>query len=89
MSSKYESNLLRVTGLWESKDRDGNLHLSGTLGGVTIHIFVNKFKKLGSTSPDYNLCICKRAEKPPDAKKALIDTQYIQEPEVMYDDLPF
>lgn len=50
-------DLIRVMGLWEEKDSNGNMMLSGTLSGrVKANIVQNNFKK-GEREPDYFLTI--------------------------------
>ena len=49
------ADLLKITGLWESVDKNGNPVLSGSMGGVRVTIFKNTYKKEGSNQPDYNL----------------------------------
>lgn len=56
------SELIKITGLWENKDKDGNTYLSGNLSQTSrILIFWNK-KKEGK-SPDASLYICQPKEK--------------------------
>ena len=51
-----ENGLINVGGLWKDKDKDGNLRLTGRLGGVYVNVLKNTFKE-GDTQPDYNLFI--------------------------------
>lgn len=54
------SDLLEVTGLWESKDKDGNMILSGNLNGkIRIVIFKNGYKE-AENHPDYRMYLSKK-----------------------------
>ncbi|MBR5901146.1 hypothetical protein IKZ40_02230 [bacterium] len=49
--------LIRVMGLWEEKDMNGVMMLTGTLSGrVKVNIVCNNFKK-GEREPDYYLTL--------------------------------
>jgi hypothetical protein len=51
------NNLIRLAGLWEKKDPEGNSLFSGSLNSITELIVIpNNFKK-EETDPDYFLCI--------------------------------
>lgn len=47
----------KLTGLWKSKDKNGNTFLSGSLNAITqIMVMPNTFKKEDDTkAPDYYL----------------------------------
>jgi len=48
-----KADLIRLTGLWKSKDKNGNTYLSGNLTGITsLMVMPNTFKKK-ETEPDY------------------------------------
>jgi uncharacterized protein (DUF736 family) len=50
-------DLIRVMGLWEENDQNGNKMLTGTLSGrVKVNIVPNNFKK-GDREPDYYLTV--------------------------------
>lgn len=44
---------LKGPGLWENKDKNGNIYLSGKLGPFKILVFKNTFKQPGGSAPDY------------------------------------
>lgn len=52
MNNENKSDILNVTGLWKSKDKNGNTYLSGPWGAVRVMIFENTNKK-HDKSPDY------------------------------------
>lgn len=61
------SDLIKITGLWESVDKNGNPVLSGNLGGARVTIFKNTFKEAGSNQPDYNLYIAENKRRDEDS----------------------
>ena len=58
-NSEANSDLTRITGLWKNESKkDGSTYLAGSLGGIRVFIFPNKFKGEGSEKdPDYILSI--------------------------------
>ena len=57
------SDLIKLSGLWANKDKNGNEYFSGGFGyGAKILIMKNKFKAK-ENDPDYNLFIAPKAEK--------------------------
>jgi len=57
------SDLLKVTGLWSSKDKNGNLVLSGNLNGnARIVIFANTHKE-ADNQPDFNMYVTKNEKQ--------------------------
>lgn len=61
MSEK--ADLIKVTGLWQSEDRNGNMVLSGNLNGnARIVIFFNTHKE-ADNQPDFNLYITKNEKQ--------------------------
>ena len=61
-------NLIKLTGLWKNKDKNGKGYLSGNLNAVTrLMILSNTFKK-GDRDPDYILYIGPK-EKAGDGKE--------------------
>ena len=49
--------MIKVTGLWKNKGKDGKLYLSGRLGySANMLILPNNYKK-EEKDPDYNLFI--------------------------------
>lgn len=54
------SDLIKVTGLWQSTDNNGNMVLSGGTGSeLRFVVFKNTFKEK-ENEPDYNLYVTKR-----------------------------
>jgi len=45
-------DLVKATGLWTGKDKNGNPTLSGNLGGARVLIFKNNYKE-EEKHPDY------------------------------------
>lgn len=56
------SELIKVSGLWEKKDKGGNMLLSGSLGSLDILVMKNRYKDK-DTQPDYKLLIKKKEAK--------------------------
>ncbi|NLI08451.1 MAG: hypothetical protein GX457_15370 [Thermotogaceae bacterium] len=57
-----KDDMIRLTGLWKSKDKNGNTYLSGNLTGITsLMVMPNTFKKKDS-EPDY-IVYLKASEK--------------------------
>ena len=62
-TSPQRDKPLRVMGLWEEKDQNGNMMLSGNISGrARAIITVNNFKK-GDRDPDYYLSVA-QTERP-------------------------
>lgn len=60
--------MIRLTGLWKNKAKDGNTFLSGNLNGISsLLVMPNTFKKK-ENEPDYIVYI-KPSEKKDDEKK--------------------
>ena len=49
--------MLKITGLWENKDKNGNTYYSGYLGSSKLLIYKNTYKEQGSNQPDYNMYV--------------------------------
>ena len=63
MSEEFEG-LVKLTGLWKQKDKEGKTYYSGGLTYSTnILLFPNSYKKEGDKQPDLNLFICKKKKK--------------------------
>ena len=59
-----KSELVKVTGLWKSEDRNGNMVLSGSLSGTArVLILVNQYKAEQERGPDFNMFITKAEPK--------------------------
>lgn len=56
------SELIKLSGLWERKDKDGNMLLSGSLGNLDILIMKNRYKN-NEIQPDFELLIKKKDAK--------------------------
>lgn len=57
------NDMIKLTGLWKGKARDGNQFLSGNLTYTTkVLIFANKFKE-SENDPDYHLYISLKKQK--------------------------
>lgn len=70
--------MIRVTGLWVNKSKDGVSYFQGKLTPtLNILIFKNTKKRPGTKDPDYNLCF------------APVEQQESSEPKTDEDDLPF
>jgi hypothetical protein len=60
------SDLIELGGLWSSKDKNGNLVLSGNFGRGRLVVFKNTFKQEGENSPDYRLYVTAQTKKDDD-----------------------
>jgi len=67
------SELLKVTGLWASKDKNGNPVLKGSLGSARVLILKNTYKEK-ENHPDYDLYLVKREKKEEGAEKDSTET---------------
>lgn len=70
------SKHITLSGLWTSKDKNGNPMMSGNLNAVTkIYLFKNTYKKEGSKEPDYLLKLApiEKENAQPSPQKDLID----------------
>ena len=54
--------MIKITGLWVNKDKNGDTYYSGSLGNAKIFIFKNKYKKEGSKEPVANLFIADKQQ---------------------------
>lgn len=62
VSNEAKPKPVRLGGLWEAKDRNGQTYLSGSLGGGQVLIFKNT-KKDNENSPDWNLYLAEQAKR--------------------------
>jgi hypothetical protein len=61
--------MVKLTGLWANKAKDGSTYYSGSLGAARVIILKNAFKREGSKDPDLNLFIAPKPEKAADPKE--------------------
>lgn len=79
--------MIKLTGLWESKDKNGNTVLSGKLGGAVIKIFANTYKK-ADNQPDFSLYLDEtRKKENPESISGV--TVVNEDAEPTDDELPF
>jgi hypothetical protein len=58
------ADLIKVTGLWKSEDKNGNMVLSGNLSGTArVVIFTNTYKEENERGPDFEMYIGKKEPK--------------------------
>ena len=57
-----QSTMLRVGGLWRNQSKDGKTYLAGSVGGLRVFVFENKFKD-GENDPDYILSVAQGKQK--------------------------
>lgn len=63
-------DMIRLTGLWKNKGKDGNTFLSGNLNGISsLLIMPNTYKKK-ENEPDYIVYLKAAEKKPTEQKKA-------------------
>lgn len=69
---------VKLTGLWKNTDKEGKPYLSGTLGGVKVFVFPNKYKTTADgKEPDYNLFFTPNTSKENKSKpenRSFLDT---------------
>lgn len=60
------SEMIKLTGLWKQKDKDGKGFLTGSLNPISkLLILQNSYKKEGDNAPDYFLYVTANEKKPP------------------------
>lgn len=47
--------MIKATGIWINKDKNGNEYFSGSMGSIRVVIMPNTFKTAGSKENDFNL----------------------------------
>jgi hypothetical protein len=84
------SEMIKVTGLWANKDKNGNQYLSGNLTPtIKILIFKNSYKSTDK-HPDYIMSFAQNMKKDDAAPASDVNTESpFQEPEQNEPDLPF
>jgi len=60
MSDTKRDVKIRLAGLWQNKDRNGDLYLSGAIGQARLLVLRNTFKQPGEKTPDFNLYVVPR-----------------------------
>jgi len=68
------SKMLKITGIWENKDKNGNVYYSGYLGSSRVMIMKNTYKKEGTKEPDFNMYLAE-AKKKEDATGVTVGNQ--------------
>lgn len=66
-----DDDMIKLTGLWKNKSKDGKPYLAGSIGNLRLLVFPND--KMKDTDPDYRVCIAeneKKADAPKPAPKA-------------------
>ena len=61
----HSKTLVKLTGLWKN-EREGRMHLGGSLGSSRLLIFPNRFKEKQS-DPDYIAYLAESKPKPPES----------------------
>jgi hypothetical protein len=65
-----KNEMIKLTGLWREKDKDGRSYLTGSLNQISkLLILPNTYKKDGDTSPDYFLYLTQNEKKIGPSKK--------------------
>ena len=59
--------MIKITGLWANKDKNGNTYYSGYVGNLKVMVFKNAYKEDNENAPDANLYIAEK-QKDPQAK---------------------
>jgi len=58
-----KNKMIRLTGLWKQKGKDGKTYLNGNIGGARIMILPNEYQREGKKDPEYHLMISERPPK--------------------------
>ena len=56
------SEMIKITGLWKGKDKNGKTYFSGTMGGAKVLIFANNYKE-EDKHPDYIMYFAQKEDK--------------------------
>lgn len=80
------SDLIKLTGLWEKTDKNGNPVFMGNLGSSRVVILHNNYKK-EDKHPDYNLFIAARDDDKKNEAKPKVEVDLSTE--YLDDDIPF
>jgi len=87
--------MVKVAGLWLREGKKGKF-FAGTLGGASILVMKNRFKKEGDNKPDYEVYIAEnkprpqaQAQQPAQAPAKTIPNMAPQSNAPVDDDLPF
>jgi len=62
-----DKTMIKMGGLWENKDKNGDIYYSGSLGNGRVMIFKNKYKEK-ENQPAYNLFIAENKKEDSDSK---------------------
>jgi len=60
--------MIKITGLWVNKDKNGNNYYSGYFGMAKVMIFKNTYKEDNEKAPDAIMYIAEK-KKDPEAKE--------------------
>jgi len=83
-------DLIQLCGLWENKDKNGEIYLSGYLGDARILVYKNKYREQNEKAPHYKVFLAEKRKKeevkrtPPPAARTQSD--YVPPGD---DDVPF
>ena len=55
--------VVKLAGLWEKKDKQGNLSLIGDLNEISRVVVMKNISKNADKDPDYFLCIGPKSKK--------------------------
>lgn len=81
------NKMVPLCGLWENKDKQGNVYLNGYLGDSKIMGFRNKYKDEGSNKPDWKFYLAPKNKKNEDYQKNNDDNSQATISD--QDDIPF
>lgn len=58
------SEMIKLTGLWKQKDKEGKGYLAGTINPISkLMVLPNTYKKEGDKSPDYFVYLTQNEKK--------------------------
>lgn len=57
-----QGKLVQLTGLWKGSDKNGNVTLTGSLGGARLLVFKNNYKK-DEKHPDYIVYLAEKQKE--------------------------
>ena len=72
--TKKKSDLVKISGLWLNKDKNGNTYMSGNMGGARIVILKNTYKEKDE-HPNYNLFVAPFQKKEENKEIDAIDEE--------------
>ena len=71
------AEMIKLTGLWKQKDKEGKSFLMGTLNPIAkLLVLPNSYKKEGDKSPDYFIYMAQNEKKQQSASSQKEDDEF-------------